>query len=138
MQAEIEPLLRAHWEEIAHDKTVPLDPDWLAYEQAEVAGRLRVVTARNALGSLVGYAVFFVGPHPHYKSTTYAVQDLLYTAPGARGTGLGAKLVIWCDNFLKADGVARVVHHVKMSHDFSSMLERLGYQPMDKILVKAL
>ncbi len=134
--AEMEPLLRSHYEEISHDKSIPLDPDWTAYLAAEAAGKLLIFTARTTARDLVGYAVFFVGPHPHYKSTTFAVQDILFVRPDHRGTG--GRLVIWADQALTDYGVDRVVHHVKVAHDFSPMLERLGYELMDKIMVKNL
>lgn len=131
---EITPLLQAHWEEIRHYPDIPLDPDWNAYLNIQDAGRLRVFTARRE-GVLVGYAIYFVGPHPHYKSTVFAVQDILFVRPELRG-GAGAKLILWADQALKDEGVQVVVQHVKMKHDFSPMLERMGYEVMDKILVR--
>lgn len=136
---EISPLLQEHWQEIRHYPDIPLDPDWNAYLSMQAAGRLRVFTARvTATGELAGYAIYFVGPHPHYKSTVFAVQDILFVHPNFRHNATGARLILWCDQQLKAEGVQVAVQHVKVAHDFSPMLERLGYETMDKILVRRL
>ena len=77
---EIRPLFDRHWAEIAHDKTIPLDPDYDLYLKADEGGMLRVYTAREG-ATLIGYCVFFVRANPHYKSTIYAVQDIIFIVP---------------------------------------------------------
>ncbi len=137
--AEVAPLMISHWGEIALFKdTVPLDPDYDAYAQAQAAGRLRFFTCRDEAGALQGYAVFFVINHPHYKTTLFAVQDVLFVQPELRHAGSGAKLILWCDQQLKAEGVGVVSQHVKVDHDFGPMLERMGYVLADKIYLRRL
>lgn len=127
---EMAPLLQAHWEEIAHYKDVPLDPDYDAYLRAEHGGRLRVYTARA--DKLIGYAVFFVG-NLHYKSTHIATQDVLFVHPEHRG-GTGYRLIRFCDAQLKAEGVEVVYHHVKLEHqELASVLSHAGYAPIDLV-----
>lgn len=134
---EMIPLLEKHWEEIAHYKDIKLEPDFDLYFKMEDMGILRVFTAREDDGDLIGYCVFFVKHNMHYKSSLNALQDVLFIRPDKRGM-FAPKFILWCDRQLKADGVQLVCQHLKAAHDFSPLLERLGYEFMDKIYVKRL
>ena len=128
---EIKPLLERHWEEIATYKDMPLDPDYPAYLVAEDRDRVRVFTARVD-GVLVGYGVFFVG-NLHYKSSRIATQDILFVAPEYRGKMVGFRLIRFCDEQLRGEGIQVIYQHVKLAHDFGPMLGRIGYQPVETI-----
>lgn len=125
------PLLKSHWEEIAHYKDIPLEPDYEFYVAAENAGFLRTYTARSESGELIGYAVYVVRHALHYKSSIQAHQDILFISKSHRGTG--GRFILWCDEQLKAEGVQTVYHHVKASHNFGRLLERFGYNVIDII-----
>lgn len=131
---EMRPLLQSHFVEIAHYQDIPLDPDFSTYRSAEVAGLLRVFTARMPeTYELIGYAIFFVRFNLHYQASLQAVQDVLFLHPIVRGKMLGAKFISWCDEKLKAEGVQIVYHHVKSDHNFGPLLERMGYELVDYI-----
>lgn len=131
---EIKPLLFKHWEEIAHYKDIPLDPDFKQYQVLEDVGALRIFTARTEEGQLIGYAIFFIRKNIHYQSSLQAVQDVLFIDPAWRGTGV--KFIIWCDQRLAEMGVEVVYHHVKKVHNFGPLLERLGYEEVDLIYAR--
>lgn len=146
------PLLHAHWKEIARFPDIELAPDRALYASSEAAGILRCFTARqwpmfqlNADlvpvkvddGVLVGYALYFVRPAPHYRHSVQAVQDVLYLSPSVRG-GTGYKFIRWCDEQLAAEGAQCVYQHVKTAHDFGKILERQGYEQVERIFVKRL
>lgn len=134
---EMQPLLEKHWEEIAHFKDIPLEPDFELYKQLDMAGILRVFTARDeADNKMVGYAVFFVKKNPHYSSSLQAVQDVLFIDPSRRGTG--GRFIAWCDRELQTEGVQAVYHHVKQEHNFGPLLERFGYKCVDLIYTRRL
>jgi hypothetical protein len=77
---EAEPLTRGHWEEIAKDKgLLTLNPDLDKYRSLDAGGHLLVLTAR-ADGELIGYFVWIVIAHPHYKHVLVAEEDLHFTA----------------------------------------------------------
>jgi hypothetical protein len=120
---QIEPLLKMHWEEIAHFKDIALEPDLDRY-----------LTARNESKELVGYAIFFILRNPHYRSSLQATQDVLFIRPDSRG--FGAKFILWCDHQLKQEKVQVVYHHVKKAHNFGPMLERMGYELVDYIYAR--
>jgi L-amino acid N-acyltransferase YncA len=133
---EMMPLINAHWEEIAHDKDIPLDPDWYKYGQLQTLGSLKVFTARDDDGQILGYSFFFVSPNLHYKSSLQAVQDVIYIDKERRG--FGRKFIDWCDSELRQMGVQKVYHHVKAKHNFGPMLETLDYHLVDLIYARRL
>lgn len=139
VMSEIEPLLRAHYEEVSFYKDIPLQPDFDRYVQAEKSGALRVFTARVNT-DLVGYAVYFVQPNLHYSSSLQAQQDILYIHPSHRKGGAGIWLIRHADEQLAAEGVQVVIQHVKARADlnFGPLLERLGYELMDHLYTKRL
>lgn len=139
---EIKPLISAHWQEIAHFKDIPLDPDFDLYQKIYDSGTLRAFTVRTEEGTLIGYALFFVKVNLHYKSSNQAVQDILFIHPEHRG--MGRKFIAWCDEQLQAEGVQAVYHHMKAAHSFGPMLETIGkkegnpYEIQDLIYVRRL
>lgn len=133
---EAKPLLAKHWEEIAHFKDIVLDPDYDQYIKLEELGITRTFCARTDDGVLIGYAVFFIRPHIHYKTCNMAFQDVLFIHPDHRG--IGYFFVKFCDARLQEYGINVVSQHLKAKFDFSTMLKRLGYELMDHIYVKRL
>lgn len=133
---EAKPLLVDHWNEVAHFKDIPLDPDYDSYLKIEEAGMSKTFTARTDDGTLVGYAVFFVRPHIHYRSMVMAQQDIVYVDAAHRPSSI--LFFDYCDMELKAMGINVVSQHVKSKHNFGSILERHGYELMDLIYVKRL
>lgn len=134
---EIMPLLQTHWREIAHYQDIPLDPDVDQYNAADDAGMLRCFTARVD-GVLVGYAIYFVRSNMHYRSSKQAVQDVLFLLPEYRKSRIGIELIKHCDEQLRGEGVQAVYQHVKQSHNFGPLLERLGYELVDLIYARRL
>lgn len=135
------PLLMAHYEEIAHFKDIPLKPDQATYAAVASVGALRVYTVRESVWkTLIGYAVFFLRQNIHYATSLQAVQDILYLAPSARGKLVGFRFIKWCDEELRKEGVQVVMHHVKAREDldFGPMLERIGYELVDRIFARRL
>lgn len=137
---EMLPLLEKHWEEIAHFKDILLEPDTETYFRMEDMGILRVFTARDENGILIGYNVFFIKHNLHYKSSLNALQDILFIHPDYRKGTIGTRLIKWCDEELRAEGVQVVYQHLKAKKelDFSALLERIGYHFVDKIYARRL
>lgn len=137
VRSEIEPLLEAHWHEVAHYLDIKLNPDWEFYSLIEEDNRLRLFTARDD-GRLIGYAVFFVGPNRHYKDSIQAVQDVIFLHPEYRGAKLGAKLILFADEQCKSENIQVIYHHIKAAHDFGPLLVSCGYELVDLIFAKRL
>lgn len=130
-------LFEKHYQEIARYKDIPLDPDLDVYEGAEAGGMLRCFTMRDC-GELVGYALYFVKAHPHYKGSKVATQDVLYVHPAYRKGFAGIRLIRMADERLAAEGVQVVTQHVKTYADFGRVLERLGYEAVETIYMRRL
>jgi GNAT superfamily N-acetyltransferase len=136
--AEVEPLAREHYLELAHYQDIPLDVDVERYLAMEAAGRMRAYVARDA-GRIIGYAWFFVAPNAHYNGSLQAVQDVLYVDPALRGGAIGRKLVQFCEDALRAEGVQAVYHHAKVAHEpLQILLSHMGYEAVDIIFAKRL
>jgi len=129
------PLMHEHWDEIAHYKDIPLDPDFEQYKFLDDNKILRVFTIREE-GKLIGYALFFVKPNIHYKSSLQAFQDVIFISKKYRG--IGKKFIKWCDEMLSREGVQIVHHHVKKDHNFGPLLNRMNYELVDLIYSKRL
>lgn len=134
---EMMPLWEDHYEEIALYKDIPLQPDFGVYDAVEQAGNLRIYTARHE-GELVGYEIVFVARHPHYATMKAANQDILFLAKDMRQGLIGYRFIKWCDERLEHEGIDVVFQHVKKSHNFGVMLERMGYVEHDIIYSRRL
>jgi GNAT superfamily N-acetyltransferase len=133
---EIEPLLEAHYREIATFQDIPLAPDRERYNTAEDNGMLRCYTARIA-GKLIGYAVFFVSQHAHYGTSKQAVQDVVFISAEHRRGRLGLEMLRYAENALKDEGVDVAHHHVKVKHPaLGKLLEHMGYAVTEHVYTK--
>ena len=142
---DIQDLLRQHWHEIATYHDIPLSVNEAAYRKASDAGTLCIVTLRQhgALiaddGRMIGYAVFFVVQHPHYDTTTMALQDVVYLDPEFRRGLLAMKLIAFSEVALKARGCVLVHQHAKVAHPaLGLLLQRRGYRHVENLYVKRL
>lgn len=135
---ELVPLFRAHYDEIAQHKDIPLDPDINAYKALEDCGEFRFFTARKD-GELIGYAAFIVRHHLHYQRTLMAYCDVLFVAHEHRRGWVGTNLIEYADRQLADEGVEVVFHHVKTAHPkLGRLLESVGYVQAETIWNKRL
>lgn len=135
LMSEMVPLIVRHFREVSHFRDVSIEPDFDHYVAAEAAGILRIYTARTE-GKLVGYSVFVVTQHPHFKGLTQANEELLFLDPEHRKGSLGLDLIDYCDNALKHEGVNIVFHTVSQERDFSPLLVRRGYELCDQVYAR--
>lgn len=102
---------------------------------AQEFGMLNVYIARDE-GQLIGYALFIVKPGAHTLDVKHAYQDSIFIKKDRRG--FGTEFIKWCDDQLKEEGVKVVFHYVKVDHDWSKILNRLGYVKTDTLYAKRL
>lgn len=133
---ELKPLFIKHWQEIAHYKDIPLNPDYDKYLKMEEWGVLKLYTVRDDSNELIGYAAFIISFHPHYKESLQAIEDIIFIRQDRRG--IGKIFISWCDEQLKLLNVQEVVHHVKFAHDWSQVLIKMGYEKTEMRLSKRL
>lgn len=136
---EMEPLLIAHWREIAlgHDK-VPLDVARDRYQALCDEGALHVVTVRHD-GVLIGYHVAIVGGHLHYMSTLHGITDVYFLLPQYRKGYTGIRLFQRVEKELAALGVKKLVTAAKLhtaNGQTGLLFEYLGYNPAETVFTK--
>jgi GNAT superfamily N-acetyltransferase len=98
---------------------------------------MRVYTARDD-GRLVGYNAFFMRPSIHYRGSLQASNDVIFLLPEYRKGGVGRGLIEYGDACLRNEGCQVVMHHVKVNHDWTPLLARMGYEKQDIICSKRL
>lgn len=137
---DIEPLLALHYDELCmHKEVMELAPDWDRYYALENANRLLAFTARDD-GRLVGYSVFFVDVHIHYKGNLTAVNDVIFLHKDYRsGTRGGTQLIDYSERSLKQlGGTVKCIWHIKFVNDWSAILLRRRYRREDFSVSKIL
>lgn len=134
---EMRPLLERHWREVALcDAFGPVDIDLDAYRRAEDADMLRIYTARDQDGKLVGYAAYFVMPNFHYQSKLVAEADVFFLLPEERRGLAGLRLLRFADAELRKGGVNIIAQKVKTAHDCGSLFKRMGYVHAENVWMK--
>ena len=130
---EAKGLLEKHWREIAlnqHD--IPLDPDYTVYEALAQAGMIACYTVRSE-GALVGYAVYIVKRHPHYRNHKWAIADLFWVDPDYRDGRIGDALFDFIEDSLRAKGVHVMHTTVKVAHPAPGfLLRRRGHVKIEE------
>lgn len=132
---ELQPLLKAHYLEVAHFKDVPLEPSHEGYLRIQNNDALRIFTARTD-DKLVGYMVVFVSISLHYASKVYANQDIFYVEKSLRGMRIGAELDLYARNYLRDYcSVDILFQHSKHADglNIGPFLKRQGYEHIDDI-----
>lgn len=131
-------LFDAHWREIGQERDLlELDPDWDLFRKAEASGQLLIVTARDNAGALVGYVLAFVRRHPHYRPIC-GFEDSHFLRADMRGQGNGKAMLKFASDAMRDRGARVAFIHGKLEHDHRSMLEEIGFRPLDFIYVKRL
>lgn len=132
------PLMMAHLKEIYNLDQLNVSPkDLEIYSYMEQNNAYKLFTARTVYGELVGYAGFFLRPHPH-TSIMHANQDLICLREDFRGTGQGAEFIKFCEDQLRSHGATEIYQAVTPKADFSRLLLRTGYQVKETIYSKKL
>jgi len=124
-------LFRLHREEVGKDKELmALNVDEGYYLRSEQFGRLIVVTARHR-GNLVGYVVWTIAHHPHYKDVFCAQDDAHYLHPHYRRGMAGYFLLKAAIRALPPLGVQYCYVREKIGHEHPALMKRLGLKPLD-------
>jgi GNAT superfamily N-acetyltransferase len=128
-------LILSNWTETGI-KGMALDPAWPQYKSMAEAGLLRIYVAKDEANEIVGYSVYFVTEHLHYKTVKHALSDMIYIRPTRRG--FGKNFIAWIDEQLKNEGVVAVYRHATMKNNFRVLLERMGYAAQETLYIKRL
>ena len=134
---ELKEILPLHYEELSVTKEYDLEPDYEGYENMAKAGLLRTITVR-ADKELIGYIIFCVHGHLHYRSCMTAFEDIYFVKKEYRKGRVGIRLFQYAEQVLKERGVNRIIVSTKVHLDNSRLFEYLGYKWTDKTFSKML
>ena len=130
---DVEKLLQSHYEELSVTKQYKLNPDYEVYRQN--SNRIKVVVCEDD-DVIVGYIVFFVSPHLHYKDCLMAVEDIYYLKPEYRKGSTGIKMFRFAEVYLKSVGVNMIKYSTKVHLDNSKLFEYLDYAFTENVFIK--
>ena len=134
---ELKAIYPEHYEELSVTKSFELEMDYEAYDKIDSVGALKVVTCRED-GKLIGYIIYSVCPHLHYKSCITAFEDIYFVSTTHRKGRMGIKLFQYAEKVLKELGINRIIYATKVHLDNSKLFEYLGYTHTDKLYTKLL
>jgi len=134
---ELEKLFPLNYEELCVTKDFPLAPDYDAYKRLAQAEMLRCITVR-ADEEVIGYAIFIIQPHLHYRTCKTAFEDIYFIRKEYRKGKIGIRLFQYAEQVLRGIGVQRIIMHTKVHLDHSRLFEYLGYKWTDKLFTKIL
>ena len=134
---ELKPMLSDHYEEVAmYQDKIPLEPNYDDYKEMQKLKRLYLFTWREG-SELVGYNIFLVGSHLHYKSNKFAWNDVVYVRPDYRHKGQTIEFFKFCEDFLKEEaGVSVITYHMKVSKMFKALMDLLEMDHAEHIYTK--
>jgi GNAT superfamily N-acetyltransferase len=137
--AEIIPLSRLLWEDVAVDKErFVTECDLERYNKLHELGMLQVVTAR--IGKrLIGFIVSLVGPNVHYKGAgTMVNTDAYFILPEYRKGNIGIQMFSFAEETWRAMGIVKAYSSHKIHKDRSGMFALLGWRATDIVYTKVL
>jgi len=123
LEQKADALTRQHWNEVALNKSVPLDIDWPLYAAMEASGRIFVVAVFDGSDNLVGYSVNQLFNHPHYRTVKMCQNDALFLLPSVRGGHVGIQLMNFTRTEAKARGAKRLMWHAKKGTALDRLLD---------------
>jgi len=127
MREEGQELLEEHYQELTlHKEVVKLEVDWDGYQQLEDKGTLASIGLWEE-DRLIGYSVFIVVNHIHYKGLKVGNNDVIFLTPGKRKGRLGIVLIKQSERLLKILGVHKVLFHCKYDTVIGPLLKKMGY-----------
>lgn len=134
---ELKAIYPEHYEELAVEKSVPLEPDYETYFLLEKLGKISLITCRKD-NELIGYILFFINTHMHYKSCTVAHEDIYYLKKSYRQGRIGIKLFQYAEQAMREKKIDRIIFGTKVYLDNSKLFEYLGYRFYEKLYTKLL
>jgi len=133
---ELAPLTELSWLEANCSPDTEYDPDWERYTELNELGILRLFTARDSVGELIGYLTFIVGPTLHSRNCVQALHDSFYILRNHRRNGTAMGLIKYAENEFKNDGISMMIMTVMLHKDYSYTLTHLGFTKTEMTFIK--
>lgn len=139
VERELKSYAIAQWQEMSTDQDLfHIDMDWDLYRALDSIGKLLTCTARDE-SRLVGWHLSVIGPHPHYRSTVFGLQDTYYVLPEYRSDPMtGIRLFMFMEEESRRRGALKLVGNTKSYLDKSPLFERLKWRKEGLIYTKVI
>lgn len=135
---EMRLLYPAHWAELSHDRdTLPLDVNYAGYETLEAAGALLTVVARFE-GQLAGYHLFILKAPITSQESRVAYGSLIYLKPRFRKGFNGIRFLRYAESACRNAGAKGVYVSSTTRRPFGKLLERMGFNEVERTFFKVL
>ena len=141
---EAAPIFQRHHAELDDFPELPLLIDQDEYRRRDASGALRIYTARLDRGpadplTLIGYAIFLVGPDARHESSLRALQEAVWLEPENRQGSMGLQLLKFAEQELRKEGVQILYHCVKKTAPaLGRILARQGFREIESVWAKRL
>lgn len=137
---ELQPLLEAHWEELAKQKDIMVLKPWhQGYEILENNNAMVNIFAYDEGGSIVGYCLSIIQRNLHYQNLNMCVNDVLFVLPQYRNSPLGLKLISITERLAKESGCNIVVWRAKPGSQLDKLFKiKKGYSEQDISYIRRL
>lgn len=129
---DIQTLLKSHNDEFG---LFEINHNWFKYAELEKSGNYVICTARLD-DRLIGYSGFFVADHIHNPAIKIATNDALFLKKGHRENIRG--LIRFSEKEIANLHVDIVTWSVRAHRDYGSILEKMGYAPLETVFHKFL
>lgn len=129
---ECNELFKQHFAEVKsfYKEGLKQSIDWDLYKTIGKNGNLKIYTVRDN-DILIGYNMYFITTHLHYKYIKVADHDALFLLPKYRKGFIGYKFLKFCTQELKKK-VNTIVLSSKASKSIEVIANRLGYKLLDQ------
>ena len=132
---ELKPMFEEHWHEVAvYQDKIDLSPDYDKYCGLPDDSLVTVIAREE--GKAVGYSIYFVSPHIHYKDHLYAVNDIVFVDPEYRHGKTAPDMLDYAEAYLVELGCSVVTMHMKKHIPFESLMDYLEYDRIETIYTK--
>lgn len=129
---ELPEIYQLHYDEITEHKDVtPFGPDYESYGKMDEAGSMIVIAVRDEI-KLIGYMQIFIMPHLHYISVLSAMADIFFIRKEYRKGHLGRGLFSFAIDEMKRRNVGRFYVSCKLKHDIGPLLDRVGFEAIER------
>lgn len=106
------------------------------YLETEGAGTLALYTLRDS-GKMIGYGLYFITSHHHFKEMTVAHNDVFYLHPSYRGEGVATDFLGKIEDSLTSYKVDTITMTMKIGRS-AKMYEDRDYSPYETVYRKEL
>jgi GNAT superfamily N-acetyltransferase len=123
----------------ASEGVPPVDMAWELFTELEDRDGFILITARDPFNGIIkGFVTYYVGPHPHHKTVTFATCGTLAVKVSERSKGIASQLLKAAEPLLKMHHVKYISHGYRTVYNKEPIFSKHGYKLAEYQFVKEL